>query len=416
MQSYKNSEQKPAIMRGAPPAPENTVPAIDWDRPPWNRWAFQNISQILRTAPIYKNRNHSKSGLSTNVKPAELTYSPRDISELQFTLDDGTDTTIDQFLDDTYTDGLLILHHNNIIHESYYNDMQSHSLHLGQSVTKSIVATTAAVLIDQGTIDVNVPITRYLPELESTAWREATVQQVMDMTTGVRYNETYDERDSDVGKTDVASGWKPPPPDLDTSDWPNCLWDQILSLTVQDAEHGERFLYRSIETEVLAFAMERVTGIRLPQLISQLLWAPMGAEEDANITVDQHGCSTASGGISASLRDYARFGKLLLDKGMVEGRQVVPEWWVDDIRHGNHGLFSADGKEAFANGCYRNQFWIEDKDKSAHVCIGVFGQTIYVSPELDMVAVKLSTWPEFRNRIHLRNTIRAFHAIGDWES
>ena len=393
-------------MQGSPPAIEHCVPAIDWDRPPWNRWTFQHMSQILRTAPIHRGRDP----YSHTVNP--LQSSPFNIEPLSFKRENGLTSTISRFIDDTYTDGLLIIHNDHIIHESYYNGMQPHSLHLGQSVSKSIVATAASVLFDNGLIDINAPVTDTLPELSATAWRDATVQQVLDMSTGVRYDETYDHRDSDVGKTDVACGWKPPPADLDTGNWPDCVWDQILTLTEKEAEHGSQFHYRSIETEVLGFMMERVTGKRLPQVISDYLWVPMGAEEDANITVDNLGCSTASGGISASLRDYARFGKLLLNDGKVGAKQIIPAWWIDDIRSGPHGLFSEEAKDVFTDGCYRNQFWLEDKNKTTHVCLGVFGQAIYVSQDYNMAAVKLSTWPEFLNREIHRDTMRAFHTIG----
>ena len=326
-------------MQGSPPPSGQCVPPIDWDRPPWNRWAFQNISQVLRTAPIHSDRSHA---------PVSLPTESKDIGVLQFEDSKNHRITVNQLLEDTYTDGFLVIHRNRIVRESYYNGMQPHTLHLGQSVTKSVVATTAAVLMEQGLLDVSVPVSHYVPELENTAWRGATLQHVLDMTTGVRYDETYDHRDSDMGKTDVACGWKPLPQDINTDGWPDSLWEQILGLTHKDAEHGERFLYRSIETEVLAFIMERVTGQRLPAIISQWLWAPMGAEEDALITVDKYGCSTASGGLNASLRDYGRFGLLLLNEGMAGGKQVVPKWWTDDIRRGNHGLFSEAGREVFA--------------------------------------------------------------------
>ena len=403
--SYKNSQTPPPIMQGSPPPVDQQVPAIDWDRPPWNRWTFQRMSQVLPTAPIYTTRQSSTAN--------KLQTAPCDIGNITFEREDGATTTIDQLIDDTYTDGFLIIHNDHVVHESYYNGMHEQSLHLGQSVSKSIVATAASVLFDKGLINVTSPVTDYLPELASTAWNGATVQHVLDMSTGVRFDETYDRRDSDIGKTDVACGWKPAPADLDTSQWPNSVWEQLLTLTEIETEHGSRFLYRSIETEVLGFMMERVTGQRLPEVLSDCLWKPLGAADHANITVDKLGCSTASGGVSASLRDYARFGKMLLDNGTVNGKQVVPTWWVDDIRGGSHGLFSEAAQEVFTNGCYRNQFWIEDESKSTHVCLGVFGQCIYISPEYNMVAVKLSTWPDFLNHELQRDTVAAFHAIAE---
>lgn len=395
-------------MQGYPPPIEQTVPALDWDRPPWNRWTFQRMSQVLRTAPIRRNRTADSSN--------PLNYDEQSIDQISFERVDGQSVTVAEHIEETFTDAMLILHQGRVIHESYFNEMQPHSLHLGQSVTKSIVASTAAILQGDGLIDFAAPVTSYLPELERTAWKGATVAQVLDMCSGVAFSETYDIRDSDIGKMDVACGWKPPPPDIDTSHWPDCVWDQLFTLTHQEAEHGARFNYRSVETEVLGFLMERVTGQRLPQIISERLWVPLGAEEDANMTIDRRGCSTSSGGLSACLRDYARFGKLLLDDGYVRDRRVLPQSWIEDIRFADRGQFSridisGSGKEVFPRGAYRNQFWIEDEDSPAHVCLGVFGQIIYVAPEHSLVAVKLSTWPEFINRTHHHNTLRSFHAI-----
>ena len=168
MNSYKNSQPAPPIMSSSPPPVDQRVPPIDWDRPPWNRWAFQRMSQILRTAPIYKDRTDKVlNPLDTN---------PVDISKIQFELEDAAISTIDQFIEDSYTDGLVVMHNNKIVHESYYNCMQPHTLHLGPSVSKSIVATAAASLFEQRLIDVAAPITEYLPELSETAWKVATVQ------------------------------------------------------------------------------------------------------------------------------------------------------------------------------------------------------------------------------------------------
>ncbi|WP_299881453.1 serine hydrolase [uncultured Sulfitobacter sp.] len=397
--SYKNSEVAPPIMKGAPPPPEQRLPRIDWDRPPWNRWAFQRVQEFLPTAPIRK-------GEKTSSLPMDV----QGIGGITCETESGP-KTIDQLVDDTYTDGLLVMIGGKVIHESYYNGMDQRTVHLAQSVSKSITATAGAVLMDQGLIDPQAPITDYLPELEQTAWKGATVQQVLDMTTGVRYEESYDIRDSDIGKTDFASGWKPAPPGVDVTDWPTCVWEQIQTLKTLEDTHGSRFLYRSIETDVLAHAMERVTQMRLPQIISENLWAPMGAEEDANITVDPSGYGLACGGISACLRDFARFGLAMLNDGQVDGRQVIPQRWIDSTRNGAHGLFNENGRNYFPNGAYRNQFWIEDQDKTGHLCLGVFGQTIYVSPERGMVAVKLSTWPDFQNSDFLKETMAGFHAI-----
>ena len=400
MDSYLNSQTPPPIMQGMPPPSEWRVPRIDWDRAPWNRWSFQNIQQILPTAPVRR---------GTAVSTLPEAHEP--IEEIGFDALHGP-TTVAQWVDHNYTDGLLVLKDGKIVHESYYNGMQRHSVHLAQSVSKSVTSTAAASLIDDGVLDPGAPVTDPLPELAHTAWAGATLQQVMDMTSGVRFDESdYANRTSDIGKMDVAAGWKPVPHGYEHEYWPSCIWDQILSMQVKDAEHGARFQYRSIETDVLAHAMERVTGQRLPQIVSERLWAPIGAEEHAHFTVDSAGYGLSCGGFSATLRDFGRMGLAYLNNGKVGRKQVIPKAWIEDVRQGDHGLFDEYGRNYFPNGRYRNQFWIEDADRLGHLCLGVFGQVIYVSPERGMVFVKLSTWPEFTNPDRMQDCMSAFRAI-----
>lgn len=400
MRSYRNSETPPPIMEGSPPPAEMRVPFLDWDRPPWNRWAFQRVRQILPTAPI-------RRGARISPLPA----AEGSLDDFAFPRRDGTRTTFAEMLDATFTDAMWVWKDGRVLHESYHNGMDARTLHLLQSVSKSITATVGATLIAEGLIDPAAPVTDYLPELARTAWDGATVQQVLDMTSGVRFTETYDQRDSDIGKMDYASGWKPAPPDTDVSDWPTCVWDQILGLRHREAEHGTRFAYRSIETDVYAHVLQRVSGRRLADLISERLWQPLGAEEDAEITVDRAGYGLACGGISAALRDMARFGLAYLNDGLVEGRQVIPRAWVEDVRAGGHGLFDDAARAEFPNGCYRDQFWIEDRDRPRHYCLGIFGQMVYVAPDAGLVAVKFSTWPDALDSGHFLHTVDALHAL-----
>ena len=404
MKSYKNSDKIPPIMIGSSTPQEWRVPLIDWDRPPWNRWSFQNIRQILPTANIKHDKNYISS----------LKYNLQNIEDVTFDDVNGDNTTVSKMLNDTYTDGFLVHIDGEIIHESYYNGMQPNSLHIAQSVSKSVTSTVAGILIGRGLLDPNELITHYLPELRNTAWDGAKLQHVFDMTSGVKFGEEYDVRNSDIGKMDVASNWKPIPEGSDPNEyWPSCVWDQMLTLKEKEVEHGERFLYRSIETDVIAHAMERVTGKKLADLISDELWQKMGAEEDANITVDSSGYGLSCGGISSSLRDFTRLGILHLNDGALDGNQIIPTDWINDIRSGNHGLDNASLRSTLPNGKYRNQFWVEDKDKTTVMCIGVFGQLIYIAPEYNMVVVKFSTWPDFLSDEHKINTLSAIHAIAE---
>lgn len=389
------------IMQGFPVSRDQRVPRDQWDRAPWNRWSFQNVRQILPTIEVWRG-----SG-----QVWKLSHNPLELEQIEFSVDEAEPTTIKDWIDSSYTDGIAVLHKGEIVFEQYHSGMTDRSLHLSQSMAKSVVAAVAGILIERGLIDPAELVTTYLPELEATAWKGAILQQVMDMTTGVSYNENYEATDSDIAITDIAGGWKLPGPGVDA---PACMWDQILTLTKRDHEHGALFKYRSIETDVLAHCMERVTETRLAQLVSRELWQPLGCEESANFTVDPAGYALANGGFNATLRDYARFGQMLLQQGAANDQQIVPSEWIEDIHNADHSLFGEPYTEAAPNGAYRNQFWIEDVDRQGFMARGVFGQLIYIDPEQQMVLVKLSTWPEFTSVPRLKSALSAIHAIGDF--
>jgi CubicO group peptidase (beta-lactamase class C family) len=397
MSSYKNSEPRLPIMRGSPP--ELRLPLTEWDRPPWNRWSFQHVREILPTAEVWR-------GSGAQSVFAQV---PQDLGGITFQRSSGSESTIETFLDDSYTDGLLVLHRGRIIWERYFNGMSERTLHLSQSVAKSVTGAAAGCLVALGVLDPKALITHYLPELAATAYQGAALAHVLDMTSGVRFNEDYTDAYSEMGKADVASGWKPLPPGAEN--FPDTMWELILSLTTRERAHGERFVYRSIETDVLAFCMERASGKRLPQLVSELLWQPMGAAESACFTLDRAGYALADGGLNATLRDYARFGSLYLNGGAFNGRQIVPEAWIKATQSGDHALFGEPYTLTTPNGAYRNQFWIEDVSRTVIMCRGVFGQLIYIDPARDLVVVKLSSWPDFLNLEFGIDTLRMIHAL-----
>ena len=396
--SYRNSEAPPPIMQGSPPA--LVPPKADWDRPPWNRWSFQNIRQILPTVEVWRGNGP--------IRP--LPHRERNLDGVRFSGADGAPTTLAQFLDESYTDGFLVLKDGAIACERYFNGMGERTLHLSQSVAKSVTAAAAGVLAGKGLLDVSAPVTHYLPELEATAYRGATLQHVLDMTSGVAFDETYTDPCSDVGQLDVSSGWKPPPAESNPAfQWPPHVFAQIMGLTRQEAPHGARFSYRSIETEVLGFCMERAAGKRLAQIVSEEIWMPMGAEQSASFTVDAAGSALASGGFNATLRDYARLGQLYLD----QGGGIIPAAWIEATRNGDPSVFGAPYTDVLPGGAYRNQWWVENQQSRALYARGVFGQIIYVNWDHRMVAVKLSSWPDFQNPSLTRATMRALHAIAE---
>jgi CubicO group peptidase (beta-lactamase class C family) len=393
MNSYRKSEPRPPVMAGSPPA--LVVPMADWDRPPWNRWSFQHIRELVPTVEVWKGAGHAR----------RLARSERDLDALPVIGSADQPTTLAGLLDETYTDAFLVLKDGAVVHERYFNGMTPRSLHLSQSMAKSVTSCVAGILVGRRLLDPNCPVTDYLPELAGTAWKGATLQQVLDMTTGVHFSEEYTDPYSEVGQIDVASGWKPIPPGADPDfEWPAHVWELVLRLKQLDRPHGEVFEYRSIETDVLAFAMERVTGRRLAELVSEELWQKLGCEESACFTVDRAGYALADGGFNATLRDYGRFGQMILD----HGAGIVPAEWIAASRDGDSW---GEAYSAAFPGSYRNQFWIEDAQSRNLMCRGVFGQLIHVNFDARIVTVKLSTYPEFLSVPFSVATLRAVHAI-----
>ena len=384
------------IMQGSPPPSECRVTHDNWDRPPFNRWSFQHVREVLPTVPVGRG-----SGPARDLERAE-----QDLGALGFETADGRGVTLSDFLDETYTDGLIVLHRGAVVFERYFNGMAAGTPHLSQSVAKSVAGTVAGILIGRGVLDPHAPVEEHVPEFADCGYRGATLSQVMDMRSGVKFSEVYTDPQSDIGKVDIASGWKPR---LNASD-PEHMFEVILGLT-QERDHGGRFEYRSIETDVMAFCMERVTGQRLAELVDTELWSRLGAEEDAYFTVDPAGYALADGGFNATLRDYARFGQMHLDRGAVDGDQIVPRDWVAACSRGDPSVFGAPYTDVLPNGAYAQQFWVEDANTQAYMARGVFGQLIHIDPDNDMVTVKLSTWPDFQNTEFGVNTLRAIHAI-----
>jgi CubicO group peptidase (beta-lactamase class C family) len=372
------------------------LPRSGWSRPPMHRWTFQHIREMTPTAQVWRGPGP--------VMP--LSQNRQELESVAFEFD-GRAMTFDSFLDDNATDGILVLHRGAIVYERYFNGMVPHGQHLSMSMAKSIVGVLTGILIGKGLLDLSAPVTDYLPELAATAYREATLQHVLDMTTGVVFDESYTNPGSHMVKLGYACGWRV----NDKPDWPQTMWELILTLTEQDRPHGSLFQYRSIETDVLGFVLERVTATPLSALVSREIWAPMGAEEDGYFTVDHGGFALADGGFCATLRDYGRLAQLMINGGRHGDRQIVPASWIEQTRNGNCELFQGFYRESLPRGAYHNKWWIEDPKQRAMLARGIFGQLIYIDPEAEYAFVKLSTWPEVTSVPRAREAIAAAHAI-----
>lgn len=370
------------------------IPREGWDLPPWNRWTYQHVREMTATAQIYRGSGPVRLLLETQ----------QPLGDVVVNFDDGA-RSVDDFLERSFTDGFLVLHRGRIVFERYMNNFAAHRQHLLMSATKSFVGTLAGIFLNKGLLDLEKPVTHYLPELAATAYQGATVQHVLDMTTGVVYDESLNNG-SHMQKAQYA-GWY----GMRIPGWPCTYWELILSLDKLERRHGALFNYRSIETDVLGFILERVSGLSQADLLSQEIWAKMGAEEDAYIIVDDAGFAISGGGLCASLRDLGRFAQLFMERGAWDGRQIIPEAWIEDIRNDKGDLFQGSYREMFPRGAYHNQWWIEDTERRTLWAMGFLGQSIYIDPDAEFAVVKLSAWPEQNTSKRWREDLSAFVAI-----
>ncbi len=387
-------------MTGFPPPVGDRWSLDNWQKAPVNRWSFQHMREVVPTARVARS--------ATGAQPLEP-GGGFDPHQVVWRLD-GSSGSVAEVIADSYTDGLLVLHDGRVVTEQYFSPMTAESAHMMMSVSKSVVGTLAGILADRGLLDPLAPLTAYIPELDASGYRGASVRDVLDMRSGISFSEEYLNPDAEVRLIEQVVGWAP----RSRADLPFSMYDYLATLG-SVREHGGRFEYRSCETDVLGWTCERASGVRMPELVSTLLWSRIGTEQDMDAAVDSAGAVFHDGGLAATLRDLGRFGQLLLDGGRAgSGEQVVPESWIRDSLAGgpdSRQAFADSGNESWLpGGMWRNQFWVPRRD--VLLCLGIHGQLIWVEPERGLVVVKLSSWPTPQNLNLLLDTFAAIDMIG----
>lgn len=349
------------LMSGFPPAPDQHVTLANWRKSPFSSWAFSNVRQLMPTAPI-------RAGASSS----PLIDDPRNIDAVAFEGLDGKETTVREARLASYTDGMIVLRGGRIVSEWYHNSLDAQTPHLCFSVSKSVLGTLAGALVDREMIDPDDAVTDYLPEVKGSAYEGATIRHLLDMTVGTSCSEEFNIPSPDLLRYRAATGWDPHQPGNPLPD----LRAFLATIPTGGDPHGTTFNYVTPNTDTLGWLFERASGMPYAKLLGELLWAPMGAETEANMTLDRLGMARPGGGISATLRDLARFGEMMRRRGFANGRQVVPGWWVDDIRRNGSAEAWQRGSltEAFPIARYRSK-WYNLGDLSGTTFFGV-GSTL----------------------------------------
>lgn len=370
-------------MRGTPPPADKRVTFETgcFRDFPQIRWSLSHLRQLVATVNVGRGCSAPSS--------LERHDRTREIDSLVFTDANGRLRRFDEALFDAYTDGIVVLHHGRIVYERYFGALEPHIPHSCFSVTKSYAATLTAAFVHEGVLDDSKTIVHYVPELRDTAWNDATLCQVMNMQTGLAYSEDYADKHSSVWAYRYACGWHPRPGGYVG---PRTLCDYLRTVQ-KDGPHGEVFAYKTVNTDVMAWVMARVTGRSFAQLLHERLWAALGCEEDGYVIVDAAGMSMAGGGLSASLRDLARFGEMMRCEGVYSGKQLIPASVVHDVQEGGDPAKFAKGTPWLPGYSYRNMWWVSHNELAAFEGRGIHGQRLYVAPKAEMVVARFASHP-----------------------
>ena len=310
------------------------------------------------------------------------------------------DRSLVSFLERTETTGLLVARDDVIVHESYAPGYDDASLVTSFSVAKSVTSALIGIALDRGAIrSLDDSISDYVPELAQSAYAGVAIGDIISMSSGVAWSESYDDPDSDVMRLPLSLF-------VLRRSAPTVL----AGLPRKHAPGSVRH-YSSADALALGLLLERATGTHLAAFLEEVLWGPAGMSSPAAWGTDRHGNVLAYAFLGATLRDYARFGRLFLHGGRRDGTQVVPAAWVEASLTPGAAMVDRDEGDGFGAGFeYGYQWWLPVDGDGEAIAMGIYGQFVYVHRGIGVVIVKISTDPHFAGREH--ETLAAFRAIG----
>lgn len=407
-QSISNQENsnplKMGWMQGFPPPQEKVVSATDGSffEFPALRYSVCNMRQFLPTKVVKsaeKNRYNFK--IKIDPKIDTITFVP---------LFENKKMTWHDALNKIYTDGIIVLHKGKIVYENYFGALEPNGTHAVMSVSKSFTGTLGALLVAEGVLNEQKTAGYYVPELMHSAFADATIRDLLDMKTALKYSENYSNPNAEVFIFSAAGT----PCHSDDYEGPTHYY-QYLETVKKAGKHGERFAYKTINVDALGWVISRVTGKSIPDLISELIWQPLGTHFDGYYQVDSYGIAFAGGGFNANLRDLAMFGEMLRNKGYFNGKQILPtSIFYDIINNADNSTFDNDNYPNLKGWGYRNMWWVTNNKNHAFCARGVYGQTIYIDPAAEMVIVRLASNTVASNAANDPYSLPAYQAIANY--
>ncbi len=389
--SLPAQQQLPAPLAGGPPTDVPVaVQVLRWHMldSEVNALTFRSMDNLFTTRTV------SRSGpvwrLPRRDAPLSFSYTWK-----------GSALPAEQFLERTYTNALLVIKDGRIVSEIYRNNTDARTRFMGWSMTKSVTSVLVGCALAEGHIDsLESPVTKYLPELAGGGYAGVSIRDVMEMRSGVDYEERYDFANPGAAASNHIAA-------LVRN---IARFADVARTLPRKAKPGELFEYKTIDTAVLGWLLERVTGNTVAAYTEKCLWEPLGAEADGYYIMDGQpgvGREFSGAGFNATLRDYGRIGQMMLDGGVADGRRIVSEEWVRQATQPRH-------PEDAARGGYGLQWWTMG-NSDAYAAIGLQGQYIYVDPPSRTVVVKLSYFPPGDNSELDAETLAFMAAAAAWK-
>ncbi|WP_349630088.1 serine hydrolase domain-containing protein [Bradyrhizobium tropiciagri] len=377
--------------------PRASVSLANWRSAPWNVWAFRHVPELIPTARI----------ASASTAPEGALADPSPLLRETLLFGDRR-LGVAEVLRETFTDALVVMKSGRFVADFHAPHFTSKSRHILFSASKSVAGLLAGILVGEGRLDPARPVTDYVPELAASAFGDASVRHVLDMQTCLSFTEDYSDPNGSFARYRRAGMLDPPL----AGEPPETVIGFLASLRKGEGEHGERFTYSSPNSDVLGLIVERASGQRYPDLLTEKLWEPLQARTDAAITVDAEGTARAGGGLSMSPRDLARIGEMVRCGGSVDGRRIVPEHWIRDTACGGDGaLQGGTFASVLPDGRYRNQWYQVGDGTGSLFAVGIHGQWLYVNPAAEIVIAKFSSQPDASDDPVRRLNVALFRAI-----
>ena len=334
---------------------DTSVTLANWRTAPYSSQSFHHVDKLI---PV--------SRIEGPAQAWPLAAHPQSLESLVFKDQRGQARQLPEVLDTTATRGLVVLQAGRLVAERYSRGYDGKTPHILFSISKSLTGALAGILVDQGMLDPESPVTRYVPEVADSAYGDCTVRQVLDMTVSSSFSEEYLDQAGDYIRYRRATLWDPALPGQD----PGTLHGLLATLSRAPEPHGEVFNYLSPNSDFLGWIVERVSG-----------------------------------------QDLARFGEMM----RLGGKDILPGWWVEDIRHGGDSSpwQKGDMVHLFPQGRYRSK-WYQTGNASGAFCgIGIHGQWLWIDPRREVVIAKVSAQQEPVDDDTDMLLILAFEAIAD---